>query len=136
MSLPEWWTPVERTEVEVVGPDPKEPALLTIRFKLAPDPKSEKWIEYFLHSQLDPWQASRRPGQESSGIGGLGFIGIVEDDRLEEYVATIDKCVAEANARFEREVIPELDAERRRASEAAATNDARIREARQRLDKL
>lgn len=136
MSLPEWWTPVERTEVKVVGPDSKEPALLTIRFKLAPDPKSEKWIQYFLQPQLDPWQAFRRPGNESSGMDGLGFIGSVEDDRLEEYVATIDKCVAEANAKFEREVIPELEAERERARQAAASTDDRVRKAQERLDNL
>jgi len=136
MSLSEWCTPVERTDVKVVGPDPKEPALLTIRFKLAPDPKHEKWIEYFLHSQLDPWQAFRRPAKESSGMGGLGFIGSVENDRLEDYVATIDNCVAEANALFEREVVPQIEADRKRASEAAASNDARIRKAQERLDKL
>jgi hypothetical protein len=42
MSLPEWWTPVQTTEVKVVGPDAEEAALLTIRFKLSPNPKSEK----------------------------------------------------------------------------------------------
>ena len=136
MSLPEWWTPVERTEVKVVGPDPKEPALLTIRFKLAPDPKSDRWVEYFLHPQLDPWQAFRRPEKENSGMGGIGFIGSVEDDRLEEYVATIDKCVADANASFEREAIPELESERQRAGQAVATHDARMRKARDRLDNL
>ena len=136
MSLPEWWTPVERTEVKVVGPDAKEPALLTIRFKLTPDPKSDKWVDYFLHPQLDPWQTFRRPARESSGMGGIGFIGAVEDDRLEEYVATIDKCVADANASFEREVIPEVEADKQRANQAVASNDARMRNARERLDKL
>lgn len=136
MSAPEWWIPVERTGAKVVGPDPKEPALLTIRFQLAPNPKSDRWVEYFLHPQPDPWQAFQRPGKESSGMGGIGFIGSVEDDRLEEYIATIDKCVADANARFEGEVIPELEAERQRAGQAVATHDARMRKARERLDNL
>jgi hypothetical protein len=122
--------------VNVVGPDPEEPALLTIRFQLEPDPKSDKWFEYFLHPQHDPWQGFRLPERESRGMGGIGFIGSVEDDRLEEYVATIDKCVADANASFEREVVPEREAEKQRASQAVVTNDARMQKARERLDNL
>jgi hypothetical protein len=44
--------------------------------------------------QLDHWQAFRRPANESSGIGGLDFIGLAEDDRLKDFVATIDKWIA------------------------------------------
>ena len=69
-------------------------------------------------------------------MGGIGFIGSVEDDQLENYVATIDRCVADANARFERDVIPEREAEKQRASDAVTTNEARMRKARERLDKM
>ena len=122
--------------IKVVGPDKEEPGLLTIRFNLSPDPKSNKWVEYFLHPQLDPWQGFRRPAKESSGMGGLGFIGAVEDDRLEDYVATIDKCVTEANARFEREDIPAMEADKQRTAEVAQAAKSRIDEAQERLDKL
>jgi len=122
--------------VKVVGPDQTEPGLLAIRFTLAPDPKSNRWIGYFLHPQPDSWQALRRPVKESSGMGGLGFGGAAADDQLEEYVATIDKCVAEANARFEREDIPAMDAERTRTTEAAQAAKTRIDKAQARVDKL
>ena len=136
VNPPEWWTPVERTEVKVVGPDEGEPGLLTIRVKLAPDPRSNKWVEYFLHPQLDSWGSFRRPVKDSSGTGGLGFIGAVEDDRLEGYVATIDECVDAANARFEQEDIPVMEAEKLRTTQAAQAAKSRIEKAQERLDKL
>jgi hypothetical protein len=136
VTRPDWWTPVERAGLKVVGPDEAEPGLLTIRFMLVPDPKSNKWVEYFLHPQPDPWQAFRRPAKESSGMGGLGFVGAVEDERLEGYVATIDKCVADANARFEREDIPAMVADKRRATEASQAAKLRMDRAQERLDRL
>lgn len=136
MSLPEWWTPVERTEIKVVGPDDAEPALLRIRFSLGPRLTSEKWVDYFLHPQLDHWQSFRRPARESIAMGTVGFITKVEDGRLEDFVATIDRCISEANAKFELEDIPVLVAEEARSEETVTAKRARIDEAQRKLDSL
>jgi hypothetical protein len=136
MRTPKWWTPVVRTHIRAQGPAKDEPALLEIQFKLAPDPQSEEWVDYFLHPQIDHWQAFHRPVKVSSGMGGMGFIARVNDDRLEEFVRIIDRCVAEANAKYAREDIPRIEFDNERAREAADNERARIEEAQRKLDSL
>lgn len=132
MTPSDQWIPVERTEVKVIGPDEEEPGKLSVRFKLVPDPRSNKWIDYFLGA----WKTFPEPTKVSSGGAGLGFVGRVEDNRLEEFVATIDRCAGEANARYESEDIPKIEAESARVRDVMDAEKARIDKAQETLDNL
>ena len=129
------WQPVKRASIPEIGESPPSPGRLTVTITLNQSPPSE-WIRAFNDLFTATVRARSLPGWTDPMVRGdlLSYTPLESD--LENSVMMMDIRIAEANAAYEREVLPKLRALEDARSRAEQAQRAHIEEARQRAEKL
>lgn len=125
------WTPITRGKPKVLGINEKYSGLLNVELDLSDTPPRE-WAEFFTHPTGIGISMSMHPPKLSGHIVSLR----PPDGEIEKYVNHIDERIVAANAYYERQVIPDLEAAEARQEQSRKAEQMRLDEARRRAEKL
>ncbi|WP_043412159.1 hypothetical protein, partial [Archangium violaceum] len=99
------WTPIKRGEVEVVGPHPEHRGLLEVKVPLSAEPPSD-WVFAFQNAFGVVTKANMLPPM----LDGRDVWLTPRDGELAFYVSHLDERIASANAWYEQNVLPKINA--------------------------
>lgn len=124
------WEPVKRGKVNVRGLAQESSGIeaLDVRITLSAPPPSQ-WVVFFLEPETADLEIDAH-------INGATVVVQPADDMLEAYVAEVDRRITDSNARYENEILPEL--QRRKDEKQAQVNERerRLEDARRRAEAL
>jgi hypothetical protein len=124
------WEPVKRGKVNVRGLAQESSGIeaLDVRITLSAPPPAQ-WVVFFSEPETVDLEIDAH-------INGATVVVQPADDMLEAYVAEVDRRITDSNARYENEILPEL--QRREDQKQAQVNERerRLEDARRRAEAL
>lgn len=128
----EEWEPVRRAGQEVKGIDPNYSGLVIVEVTLSPAPPPD-WVA--LWSPYPP-NSTYHVNYGPPKLHGSRATLRVPEDKVKTAVEALDGQIAAANAWYEQEVIPRIEAAEKRQRQEQADEQRRIDSARSQLDEL
>ena len=124
------WNRITRGEPKVLGVNRKHSGLLNVAIPLSESPPRE-WASYFER----PVGISIRLSMHPPKLHGASVSITPPDEELEAYIKHVDERIEAANASFETQILPRLQAQEERQRKAESDEEQRLRAARERLKK-